>query len=961
MGDPKGIKGLSQKGNERCLETFDSGDDRNRCKTYVRRCVAQESTGMDEFKMCTEKGHCEKVKSFDECIAAALFLTGEFEQWGGPEKLVGTKVEPPAPVIKPDTVRPVGDDVYGKLGLDREKYNIYYVDKNEDLVLVDRIGVEKEPGFATRYPDDRIRRLSAGKDGKPVPESDAEVQALLAKWAIPTLENIDVQKLIEYLATKKQEVASLNNLVTTEPEKVDEIAKGYLAIIDAARAVYPLMVSKDNVSIVDETWKGALPQQILAGSGEFSYRLPYAMGEYYAKSGNVVLMDGALRQAKVLSDSITFSMIMIVRRRGYSVAIKRHLLDVEKTVSDGTAKIDELMQTAKRLEELLGVSVLNPATLDALFLPGEIVFEEGPKAVVYEDVKSRIDGLRKGACVLKAREILVDAKAKKLSGRPLQDVFDTVRALPRVMSVVDLRGGAELMEREIANVIQIDARIKIKELLDYAGKKFDEKPAPDSEKTRIDVVLEDQWLKYIDDTLDRAFKEAVDAGIRDEFAARIGAERSRAYKEKVGFQISMIDARTKEAPKTTSNGWYVDAEKLIREANETVDKGKMTDETEKVRLRGELNAAITRVKIARIEQLIARANREYEKRQLKGYDWFSPLKADLEDARGIVKQEKIGDGSFERRINALEAQVFQFKLMSIKEDVEKKIAAMPFFPFHNVKDNTYLGEINTYLDGLMATAGENGTREKYAAEVVQLRRRACERYYNFHINAAVAYLNNPPTEYERIEGEWFGQVKFNLDLAEAYLGYSHNGEPAFDQASIDAKRDDIIKKRKDSNFKEALRLRRRAESLYTTVQKVKGNENFLSDLNAKIEEARKRLVAAEAAKEAFDELDACRKSGYLAYLSVLWRNVDDELQKKGDGWEARALAYVDEAIRILTKDAIPGTSERIFSNAPVHDLDEKTERGRSWLEDFEDKRQEILKLASGSVTGEAMPAGSAKK
>lgn len=85
MGGPGARKSdLMQKGIDRCNLQYGREPDKARaCKQYVMNCVVHAGEDyVDEFKLCSSKGTCLKIKDENQCTDTAIFLSGMIDRYG---------------------------------------------------------------------------------------------------------------------------------------------------------------------------------------------------------------------------------------------------------------------------------------------------------------------------------------------------------------------------------------------------------------------------------------------------------------------------------------------------------------------------------------------------------------------------------------------------------------------------------------------------------------------------------------------------------------------------------------------------------------------------------------------------------------------------------------------------------------------------------------------------------------
>lgn len=83
-GAGTGKSDLMQKGIDRCnLQYRGELGKAQACKQYMMNCAVHAGKGyVDEFRLCSAKGHCLRIRDMNQCVDTAIFLSGMIERYG---------------------------------------------------------------------------------------------------------------------------------------------------------------------------------------------------------------------------------------------------------------------------------------------------------------------------------------------------------------------------------------------------------------------------------------------------------------------------------------------------------------------------------------------------------------------------------------------------------------------------------------------------------------------------------------------------------------------------------------------------------------------------------------------------------------------------------------------------------------------------------------------------------------
>ncbi|MBT3181996.1 MAG: hypothetical protein HN337_05745 [Deltaproteobacteria bacterium] len=854
------------------------------CKDYVYQCVAQGRFGYSEFQLVPESGASQSFASYEECVLPDV-IKYMVAQGPAGSPLFKPQLKPkPVVVEKPKdfTVRLADEKAYTTLGLDSKKFNVYYIDPDEDLVFVDNVAVEGQKGFAPdRYKKggDMIVRLSqvqAKGSGYPrvklalTAAKDEGLQAFMKRWGITTLEGTDPTKVVEYVKFAK---ASLPRFIKLfEAGELDQAITLYKIFLVKAQAMYMPTDSKGSFlysnemkpdgtygmrnSIVDTAWKGAVPTLILSSLGDGRYLLPLVIAKKQSDAGDVVNMEDSIRMVVVLNPTVEILKLDGIRQLGYATAIKNLIETMSKIRGTSAATVSVLTTAISQLEEYLSKTAAS--IKDApLFGVGDTVYGVFKR----EDILAKIAELRSDLCVAMAQKIISSAKVKKLKGSALEKKFAEIRAIPGKVgiSAANFSSVSARLEAEIKSYMQGEYVVKVKEQISLARARVTEKPLKGV--SVIQLYTNDEWIEYIEKALSNAADlaskgkmldvvvEGVGAGTVMEEIKKIG---SMAHKRRAEAFLSRTEPILDSAKTSQYSDWFKQTLGYVKAAHATLSKATMIQESAKSELLAKIEGKHVEIYETRIKQLFRLAQRWIDQGTLQSKDVIQGKVSELmtlarkvhaeAKAAGLVKFDEAGElmkGIAERENLTFKANLEEMKTAGVKfvEDLESKVgkdymetAGKGLLGYPTVAENAELININRKLDKVLEEATKAGMLDTYADVVQALRNRAYKAYFDHHVAMVVKMISSPdPQSALTLKDDWLEGSKgvfFHLKMAGEYAKASFGGKALFDKETVDAMNNEIMQKKVDAYFKDAERFRSAAKIKAQGIRTLKAEDAF---------------------------------------------------------------------------------------------------------------------------------------
>ncbi len=839
------------------------------CRDYVYQCIAQGRFGYDEFTLVPASGATQSFGSYEDCISPDIIRYMVEQGKAGstnfkPQvKPVEVKVEKP----KDMTVRLADEKAYKILGLDSKKANVYYIDGDEDLVLVDMIAMKGHKGFAPeKYKEDgdMVVRLSQVKEkGKDfprkklalTPDKDQGLDAFMKRWAISSLEGTDPTKLVEYVKFAKDNLAKLMALF--KAKNYSEVVSLYSNLLEKAQSIYmPVDASGAYLfaqemkagtdydlrpEMVDTSWNGAVPGLAIAQLKEYGYLLPLVVAMHQSKSGDVHEMEKSLVKVVALNPKMDLKKVDTIRIGGYRTAIRKLIADAEGIRGTGKATVSILTSIISQLEKYLSVK--------ATVVAGAPLF--GEEDVIYEvhktrDIRKKISQIKADLCVAKAKEILTAARAKKLTGKALEAEFVKIRALPGKVGV-----GAEQMdsvnvklEQEIKAYMTGSFKSEVVRQIGYARKELAKKPVGD--QTYLSIYMNDEWIQYIEQALSNASSAASSGMMLEDVVAEVGNDSvleeikkigGIAHKRRVDAFIKAVNPHLTSSETSQFKDWFDKSLDYIRKAHAVLSAAKMINETLKGELLGQIEKKHMEIYAARIKQLFRFADKWIAQETIRGKAVVQQQVGELmKKARAVYAQAK-GSGleDFDKAnelMNGIEQRenvTFSANLDEIKAGIDAAVTALEtkagkdmlqdskgLLSYPTIKDNIELSKVNKDIDRLLAEAKKAGMLEKYATVAKAMRERAYKAYYTHHIRTVVKMIAMPdPPSALTLKDDWLTGmtgVLFHLKMAGVYADAKYGDKAIFDKSSVDAMKLEITMKKISAYFKDGERFRSAAKT-----------------------------------------------------------------------------------------------------------------------------------------------------
>jgi len=916
------MRNRMREGNAECSAKF-SGDSEKKlhCRGYVNQCAKQEHAGRNEFKLESTKGNIEFASDFNECVDMATFMTAHAEDWGGPAKMkIDKKKVVKVVKAKVDHVRLAEASAYRMVGVTDKKAQVYFVDGGEDLVFVNGFELEEaHPGFAsTTSPEDFIARLSAvkvieGEKGKKeiqiekLEESDEGVQTFLAKWGLPTLQNIHPEKLEVFTKSLKGEISKLAAFVDADDD--NNILKTYNGIMDMAKAIY----LDTSLEVVDESWSGPLPSIILNAMGDKKDVLPLVMARFHSKMGETVKMDDSLRACFKINPELNRRFVKDLRQKGYGNATKKVLVAAEEEAKKENVTSDILMHAVRRVESYLITESLKFKIDDMpekIFSQDDNIFGN----VKIDDIMIRLSQIRGRACVLKAEEFLAEAED---DGSNLDAILAKVEELPeqfRVGNSDDVL--AEIADRVKSTKIRIHSK-GVNEAIVLAREKID------AEATN-EARLKDEWLTNIDYYLDLAITRAKNADVFEHFEKTIRILRDNAYRSKVTTAIAVGEAQLPTTVggrfKSSDDNWLDQALKFVSIGRNTLEKGKLADSELKDGLKKDIEAFYNKACRTRAVQLIDDAAEQLQYADKSGWDWFGKLSGKIESAKNLMAKKGVGDIEYNsdktlmQKADEILASAFKKRIDKSIKNVETAIAKMEYPSKENYRD------IRVALNAVYEDAVAVGMKKESIQDlIIPIYRRALTKGIDYIITKTDAVLLAKVGD-DTIQENWQKDISEDLSRATELLNteYKDWGKVyAFEDSDGEGKQhakkiNEFSRKMILTEARRWLRLGAKHESNRTN-----GNTEWVVQMNMELDQALDNAVLGHAASPLITEIRSCRTQGHLYILDGLIREA--KLQERYDYLE-EAKKYLGTAPKgnmHIVKNAVLEAGEWMMVEEPV--------------------------------------------
>lgn len=852
----KDIGQLIQESFARCQDEL-SGDATayGHCMTYAEQCIMQSTSEDSSFEICAKTGECESTRSLDACVGFAVFLAAEY---GEPAPLKSKEIKKveakkEAPPEKIDIgIWKAGDEVFARLtkikgfeDVDRAKYNVYYINADSkatetDLVLVDRIDVERDPGFCMDRPtpEDKIVSLKAGKV---VGEKDKGVQRFLKSFRLPSIDNINIEKLVAYIEVLKVKVKGLKTVVDAGID-VKAIGETYEAIVDAASAVYFLdmdvedieeydprkgafeKILEANLSKMEGGWSAPLQKAIVKMMGGKAVDFLRLMALYQAGKGEVAKMEETIKAAISKGFDKDSPLIDVFRTKGYGIAIQKAVGVVDESFTKDTDK-KIIYAGIVRVEELLKTK--NFAKTGQLFSGDKPIYMDGALAVTSDALAKKVDEYKIKLCARVADRIIADLSVVDGLRAIPPNVREIIMALPATYRVADIERATAMLDGKMSVIKKDGAKKKIEARLGYAKSMYDRKP---EDKSRSELVLgrasiqddpRDEndvgWWFQVNTALDQAAEAAAGADLVDEYAVKIDEIRKKAFRERFNFWKIQILSELKQSTSELTDGWYTEVVSEIKYMRELHARVKLLqpDVVFKGEIENALNQFAVRADVGRAGQLLRIAGSAIKLlRVQRGEDGhFEKAQQKLAKAEAFIKEKKVEDTEVVARLQKLSGDIYANQIDVALKVIEGQIGDAVFFEYPSLEMNGYLYSddpaqmnYNRELDKILKVAEASGREDEFKAKVAQLRRGAYSVYLDGYERKITTLIKVPREGEELRYSDWYKELSGLIDTAMAYVTAEYNGQPVFEADIVEQKRATIAGWRQLAIEKESQRL-----------------------------------------------------------------------------------------------------------------------------------------------------------
>ncbi len=962
--DVKKINDLRKTWTEKCRKDKDhlgfgtDSDSGSTCTNIVYQCYKifqNQSQGEICFqKKCTD---VTGVDDFEACVKTGQWMAAQ-KKWGRPTM---AKVPPPPP--KDDTVRLADTKSYETLGVDNKKAKVYFIDENEDLVIVDGKALEGHPGFSASSPEDSITKVSlSGEKPKKrnLKEDDKAVTPFLERWGLPTLEHIEPEKLVEYVKFVKTQMTVLSSLASAERPDIEKIVSIYKDIIARLMDSYLPGGAPDTWT----NWSLQLPSKIIEILGERGFLLPFGMAYDLAERGDVANMEKAIKKLLEMKPEMA-SMVDEIRAIGYGRAIENTTGKLQIAINSGNASALVLEKGIEMIEKYLGQSKLNSD--EKLFPPDVAVYSKDGHDFLPGEILASLDDVRDEYCLAIARDLLADAAEKNLSGENLEAVFKKVREDPIKKARIPEEKKAKALTK-IDNLIFNYKAVSAKALAIRIADHVKELAAG---KVDHDEIMNGSWQKRMDELIDKGEKALGDASVveSDPAYARLRESRKLAYVKAAdefvlaaGYSVS-----GGENDSTLNPLWYESALKHYNKALELMKSDKIDEDTKKI---SEIERGIELAHRTRAEQLLRYAGTVVAKKNEPAWSsgrWQEEVGRIANKVADLIIEAGISDEEIDRRILQLfdeaSAGDLNDNIRKLKGDVDKLL--LPTLPIAH--DNFHLKMIVQSVQVIMKKVREASVDKSYAQQALSELRRGYEKVYRNSLAEAHELFKDSQDRITERDVGWRAKAENWLVDAERYLNAKiddgNGGEIAiFDDEYIGLQREEIKKYRMKFDNREL-------ERGFATMRYISSDSQINEPMWAErfstlVIGMRKQIADFEAsypgqapARSRHDlgrEIEICY-SERIKYLKQIAKKLS---LAKPEGWETQAHELLLEA-KLLVLANEPDSDVPIFDGT-VKKGESYSSTQKMMLAELEVMRKEMDLPALESQPDSAQPSNGDK-
>ncbi len=881
------------------------------CSNVVYQC-AKIFRNQSQGKICFEKKCTDVtgVDDFEACVKTGQWMAAQ-KKWGRP-----TMAEVPPPPPKDDTVRLADTKSYEVIGVDKKKAKVYFVDENEDLVIVDGKALEGHPGFSVGSPEDFITKLSLSNrqpEIRKLNEGDKAVTPFLERWGLPTLEHIEPDKLVEYVKFVKTQMTILSAFASSENPAIEKMVSLYKNIIAKLGSSYLPGKSPDTWT----DWRLQLPSRIIEILGERGFLLPFGMAYDLAERGDVANMEKAIKKFLEMKPEMA-SVVDKIRAIGYGRGIENIVNGLQRFVASGDGSALVLGQGIETIEKYLEESKFDSE--EKLFSPNAAVYSRDGHDFSPSEILFTLDYVRAEYCLAMARELLAEAAEKNLSGENLEALFQKVRREPVEKARVPEDKKTEVMAQvEIlisnyksvsAGAIAIRIARHVKELA--------------SGEVGRDEIMDGSWQARIDTLVDEGEKALREASVveSDPAHAMLRASRKLAYvKAADEFAIAAVySVRGGENDSTLNSLWYEYALNHYNKALELMKSDKIDGDARRI---SEIEQGIVLAHRTMFEQLLRYANAVVAKKNepaWSGGKWQEEVNRIADRASNLVINAGLFDDEINRRIGQLfdEARAGDLNdnIRKLTDDVDRLL--LPTLPIAH--DNFHLRMTVQSVQVIMEKVQTVSADKSYARQALSELRRGYEKVYRNSLAKAYELFRASQDIITARDIGWRAKAEEWIVDAERYLNAKidggSDGEIAiFDGEYIGVQREEIKKYRMTFDNRE---LERGFATMRYISSDTQINETMWADRFSKLTIGMRKQIAdfkasypdGVPARSMYDlggEIEICY-SERIRHLKQIAKKLSTS---KPEDWESQAYELLLEAKSLVLADE-PGSDVPIF-------------------------------------------------